>query len=737
MSRPGADEPRPPAEPRPGGVEPDRIRPGESGHTEEPQGNRPTGEPPTGALRPGEVRLAAANHPLGADRDRIALTVRNTSRRVVRVTSHYPFERVNRRLLFDRDAARGFRLDIPAGASVRWAPGEEREVGLVRYGGRIGAEPATPASIAAATTPGAPTPGAPTPAPTRPVRPRLSGEEWLARYGPTTGDRVRLGDTDLWLRVEDDRTALGDEPLWGYGKNLRSRMTQHDRAAGPSELDVLVAGVLVVDPAIGVVKADIGIKDGRIVGIGRAGNPEVSDGIDLVIGPHTEPIMGYGLIATPGAVDSHVHLITPELLPAALSAGVTTLITAGFEEPPYVMERTLRAFEDWPLNIGLQAGARADAPGRLEELLAAGALGFKIHEDYGAYPELIDAVLVFADAHDCSVSLHTDGLHESAELEETVAAIAGRTVHAYHVEGTGGGHVPDLIGLVREPSVICSSTTPTLPYGVAAPIEHIGMTLLNHGGSWAVPGDVELVRERIHPATMAAEGPLHELGAIGIVNSDSQGMGRIGETVRRTIQLAHVMKRWRRSAAAEGIAGLPVEPGDAFDDTGRILRYLAKCTLEPAITHGIADEVGSLAPGRLADIVLWQPAFFGVKPALVLKAGQMAWGALGEGNSSLESSEPTRYRPHWGATGGAAAANALTFVSQAALEAGIGARLGTRRRIVAVRGCRGLTRASLARNRATAPIEVDPLDGSVTLDGRVLSVEPVTELPLNRRYLLR
>jgi len=351
-----------------------------------------------GPLRPGEVRLAAHDHALGGDRDRIRLTARNTSRRVLRVSSHYPFEAVNSRLAFDREAARGFHLDIPAGATVRWGPGEAREVGLVRYGGLLGDMTVTPAAVAAAARAA--------------TRPRLSAGEWLARYGPTTGDRVRLGDTDLWLRVEDDRTAPGDEPLWGYGKTLRSRLTQHDRAARPSELDVLIAGVLVVDPVVGVVKADVGIKDGRVVGVGRAGNPEVTDGIDLVIGPHTQPIMGYGLIATTGAVDSHVHLITPELLPVALSAGVTTLITAGFEEPPYAMERTLRALEGWPLNIGLQAGARADVAGRLDELLAAGAVGFKIHEDYGAYPELIDAVLGYAEAHDCSVSLHTDGLHE-------------------------------------------------------------------------------------------------------------------------------------------------------------------------------------------------------------------------------------------------------------------------------------------------------------------------------------
>ncbi len=546
--------------------------------------------------------------------------------------------------------------------------------------------------------------------------------ERLARYGPTEGDRVRLGDTNLWIRVEDDRQAHGDEPVWGYAKNLRSRMTQWDRASGPSELDVVVAGALVVDPVIGIVKADIGIKDGRIAGIGRAGSPGISDGIDLVIGPHTTPIMGYGLIATPGVVDSHVHAITPELLPVALSAGVTTLITAGFEEPPWAMARTLEALEGWPVNVGLQSGARAEDEGHLAALLEAGAIGFKIHEDYGAYPEIIDAVLRFADAHEVSVSLHTDGLHESAELEDTVAAIDGRTVHAYHVEGTGGGHVPDLIGLVREPNVICSSTTPTLPYGVHAAAEHLAMTILNHGGSWAVPGDAELVRERIHPATMAAEGPLHELGAIAITNSDSQGMGRIGETLRRTLQLAHVMKSW----AADG----------ANDDNDRVLRYLAKCTIEPAITHGVSSEIGSLSPGRLADVVLWRPAFFGVKPDWVLKGGHPAWGPLGEGNATVERAEPTRYRADWGGLASAAPSISLTFVSDA-VGSDLAARLRTRRTLVAVRNVRGLTRASLARNRATAAVEVDPVDGWVTLDDRVLAVDPVSEVPLSRRYLLR
>lgn len=573
---------------------------------------------------------------------------------------------------------------------------------------------------------------------------RLSAEEYRLRYGATTGDRVRLGDTDLWVRVREDRTARGDEPVWGYAKNLRSRMAQWDDATGPSELDVVLNGALVIDPVIGVVKADIGIKDGRIAGIGRSGSPAISDGIDLVIGPHTKSYMAYGLIATPGAVDTHVHTITPELLAPALAGGVTTFITAGFEEPPFAMERVLAGMEAWPINIGMQAGARATEDDHLDALVEAGAVGFKIHEDNGAYPDLIDWVLRYADSRDLSVSLHTDGLHESAELEDTVAAIAGRTVHAYHVEGTGGGHVPDLLGLVREPSIICSSTTPTLPFGVHTAVEHVPMTVLNHGLSWAIPDDVTLVRERVLEARMAAEGPLHELGAISIINSDSQGMGRIGETLRRTFQLAHVMKAWRRSGAADRVAGLPQDEGfadaDDRDDTTRVLRYLAKATIEPAITHGIADHVGSLRPGRLADVILWKPGFFGVKPEWVIKGGFPAWGPLGEGNATVERAEPTRYRPDWAGVSTAAPKVSATFVSAglSALQVeALRARLGTRRTLVPVGGVRGLTRDSLHANRAVPPVDIDVRSGAVSLDGVHLAVGPVQDVPLSRRYLLR
>jgi urease subunit alpha len=395
------------------------------------------------------------------------------------------------------------------------------------------------------------------------------------------------------------------------------------------------------------------------------------------------------------------------------------------------MDRTLAALTAWPVNIGLQACARSTTAADLEVLVEAGAVGFKIHEDYGATPEIIEATLAFAEAAGVAVSLHTDGLHESAELEDTIAAIAGRTVHAYHVEGTGGGHIPDLLGLVRDANILCSSTTPTIPYGRHTADEHVPMIVLNHGGSMAVPGDVALAAERIHPATMAAEGPLHDLGAIQMINSDSQGMGRILETVRRTFQLASVMTGWRGSTLKRPIAedGIP-------DDTERVLRYLAKVTIEPAITHGLADHVGSLRPGRLADIVLWKPAWFGAKPELVLKRGYPAWGPLGEGNATVEGAEPTRYRPDWGGSARVAARLGVTFTAAAGASMAR-KRAPAGRDIVTIGRTRGLTRTDLLMNRAAPPIAIDPTDGTVTLDDRELAIDPVDEVPLSRRYFLR
>ncbi|HET6712645.1 MAG TPA: urease subunit alpha [Actinomycetota bacterium] len=577
----------------------------------------------------------------------------------------------------------------------------------------------------------------------------ISREEHALRHGPTTGDRVRLGDTDLWVRIEDDLTEPADQALWGYAKTLRSRMTQQDGATSASELDAVIGSAIVVDPLLGIVKADLGVKDGRIAGIGRAGNPDITDGVDLTVGPGTWPIPCHGLIATPGGIDSHVHLLSPRLVPVALSAGVTTLITAGFEEPAWRMHRTLEAFEFLPVNVGLQASARADRRAPLDRSIEAGSVGLKIHEDWGAYPEIVDATLAAAEAHDVAVCLHTDGLNESTELEGTIDAIGGRTIHAYHVEGAGGGHVPDVLGLVRVPNVLCSSTTPGLPWGRAADLEHTDMILIVHEGNPSLADDVAAAKERIRATTMAAEGPLHELGAISIVNSDSQGMGRIGETIRRTWQLAHAMKAWRATGAGGGWPEAPharrlrprptesaVDDGIGRDDNERVLAYLAKYTAEPAIVHGIVGEVGSLSPGRLADIVLWEPAMFGVRPSMVIKGGVVAWSAMGEGNASVHGAEPTRYGPDWGGTGEAAARLSTTFVARAAVDAGVAATLGTRRRIVAVGGTRGLTRGDLVANTAVPEVVVSPDDGQVTLGARVLSCEPVDEVPLSRPYLL-
>jgi urease subunit alpha len=561
---------------------------------------------------------------------------------------------------------------------------------------------------------------------------RYPRSEHAIRHGPTADDQLRLGDTDLWIRIEDDLTDPTDQALWGYAKNWRSGMAQHDRATTESELDTIITSAVVLDPLLGVLKADIGIKDGRIAGIGRAGNPDITDGVDLTIGPNTWPVPSHGLIATAGAVDSHVHLLSPRLVPVALSAGVTTLITAGFEEPPWRMRRTLEAFEHLPVNIGLQPSARTGVPGQLEVAIEAGGIGLKIHEDWGAYPEVIDEVLRVADAHDVQVCLHTDGLNESCELSETVEAIAGRTIHAYHVEGSGGGHIPDVIGIVAEPNVFCSSTTPTIPFGPSTAAEQPDMKLIVHEGNPSLPEDVAAARELVHPATMRAEGPLHDLGAISIVNSDSQGMGRIGETVRRTFQLAHAMKAWRGSDDGQGWPGVTGEG----DDNERVLRYLAKVTVEPARVHGIADEVGSLTPGRLADLVLWEASSFGVKPAMVFKGGVIAWSAMGEGNASAHLAEPTRYGPDWGAIGRAPASVTTTFVSRAALDAGIAGTLATRRRLAAVRGTRSIRREDLARNTLVPLIRVSPEDGTVSLEGRVLRSDPVREVPLSRRYLL-
>jgi urease subunit alpha len=551
----------------------------------------------------------------------------------------------------------------------------------------------------------------------------LSRPEYAARYGPTAGDRVRLGDTQLLARIERDETSYGDEVLRGWGKTMRAGMMMNDQIPSASELDLLISNVIVIDQVLGIFKASIGVKDGLIVGVGRAGNPDIVDNPDLLIGAATAPVYGQGFIATPGGIDTHVHLVQPRLLPAALAAGMTTLITGGLNDnPAFNLEHMFLAFEHQPVNLGILGRAASTTAEPLQRQIESGACGLKVHEDYAGYPSVIDQALTVAEAYDIQIAMHTDGINESCELHETVAAIGGRTIHAYHVEGIGGGHAPDILAIAGVPHVIGSSTTPTIPYGRNVVAEHHAMMWSVHGMNPQVASDRLMIADRIRDSTMRAESYLHDLGAISIINSDSQGMGRIGEVIRRTWQLAHQMKLLR--------------PESTPHDNPRILQYLAKYTINPARAHGVDRWVGSLEPGKFADIVLWKPEFFGVKPELVIKGGYVAWGALGDGNASIPQSEPLIYAAHWGGSGLAAASLSANFVSAAAAAGDFRRRLRTRRRAIAVTGTRRVSKRHMLYNQANPHIHIDPRTAEIAIDGQPLPPLPLEDVPLNRRYFL-
>ena len=552
----------------------------------------------------------------------------------------------------------------------------------------------------------------------------LQRDRYSELYGPTTGDRIRLGDTNLIIQIESDSASYGDELLLGWGKNWRAGMMASHRPAKDSELDLLVHSVVVVDPVLGIFKGNIGVKDGLIAGIGRAGNPDIMDGVDLAIGANTVMAWGGGLIASPGGVDSHVHLVTPRLLPVALSAGLTTLIGGGLtQNGDFTLQRTFEAFEHTPMNVGLQALGSATDSAPLVESVESGACGYKIHEDTGAYPDVIDTCLRVADQYDVSVALHTDGLQESGQVSDTVEAIAGRAVHAYHIEGAGGGHAPDLLEMAGVENIMPSSTTPTVPFSVGTVQEHYYMTALCHLMNLSITTDVAALDNRLRRETMAAEDVLHDIGAIPIINSDSQGMGRIGEVISRTWQLAHKMKGERGAT-------------DADHDNERVLQYLAKYTMNPAITHGIDSYVGSLEPSKMADIVLWHPAFFGVKPEAVIKGGFMAWGPMGEGNATVYGSEPVSYGPQYGGIGNVSASLSALFVSQASLDARFDRRLRTGRALRPVKNVRSVSKGSMVRNSLSPEIKVDLNSKEVSVDGNVVTSEAVAEVPLSRLYFL-
>ena len=557
---------------------------------------------------------------------------------------------------------------------------------------------------------------------------QMNRSEYYARYGFTQGDLVRLGGTSLYIRIERDYTSYGDEVLAGFGKTVRDGLMANSRLGRESELDLVLTNALVVDPVLGIFKGNIGIKEGRIVGIGRAGNPDICDNIDLLIGTNTAVLPCDGLIATPGGIDSHVHLLSPRLFPIALSAGITTFVAMDAGpmwnvgvNPPFFLQRMFETFEDVPINVCFLARGCSSRPQGLIESIEAGAGGLKIHEDLAAFPAVIDCCLSVAEQMDVSVAIHTDGLNESAELSDTLSAIAGRTVHAYHVEGAGGGPF-DLLEIVSHPHIIPSSTNPTIPYTTHTISEHFDMVMTVHGLNEAFPEDVLAANHRIRPNTMSAETPLHDRGAISITNSDSLGMGRIGETIRRTWQMAHAM---HRDATEE------VTPSNE-----RVLRYLAKYTINPAIAHGLARHVGTLEPGKLGDVVLWHPAFFGVKPYMVIKGGMPAWGHLGDGNATIEAAEPLVYGALFGGRGRSAGALSISFVSQAALDAGLRTRLKSNRQLQAVKQTRTVGKKDMLFNNQTPPVHVDAITHEVTIDGKRIGMEPLQSVPLSRLYLV-
>jgi urease subunit alpha len=568
----------------------------------------------------------------------------------------------------------------------------------------------------------------------------ISRGGYAAMFGPTKGDRLRLADTELIVEIEDDRTIYGEEVKFGGGKVIRDGMGQGQRSRAEGAVDTVITNAVILDHW-GIVKADIGIRGGRICGIGKAGNPDIQPGVDIVIGPGTEIIAGEGKIVTAGGIDSHIHWICPQIAEDALYSGITTMLGGGTGPAagtaattctpgPWHLARILQAAEGIPVNLGFFGKGNASEPGALVEMVEAGALALKLHEDWGTTPAAIDCCLSVAEQLDIAVAIHTDTLNESGFVEDTIAAFMGRNIHAFHTEGAGGGHAPDIIKVCGLANVLPSSTNPTRPYTVNTIDEHLDMLMVCHHLDPRIPEDVAFAESRIRRETIAAEDILHDLGAFSMMSSDSQAMGRAGEVIIRTWQTADKMKRQRGPLPEDGAKG------DGRNDNFRAKRYIAKYTINPALTHGLAEHVGSVEVGKLADLVLWSPAFFAVKPDTVLRGGMIAAALMGDPNASIPTPQPVHYRPMFGAFGRALQATAVTFLPSVAIAGGLPDRLGLQRMILPARGIRAIDKSRMVHNSATPNIEVDPETYEVRADGVHLTCEPATVLPLAQRYFL-
>ncbi|GAA4126327.1 urease subunit alpha [Aminobacter aganoensis] len=566
---------------------------------------------------------------------------------------------------------------------------------------------------------------------------KISRPDYARMFGPTVGDKVRLADTELFIEVENDFTVYGEEVKFGGGKVIRDGMGQSQLSRAQGAMDCVITNALILDHT-GIYKADVGLRDGRIAAIGKAGNPDTQPGVTIIIGPGTEIIAGEGKILTAGGIDTHIHFISPQQVDEALNSGVTCMVGGGTgpahgtlattcSPGPWNIARIIQAFDGLPMNIGVFGKGNASLPGALEEMVLAGACGLKLHEDWGSTPAAIDTCLSVADAYDIQVAIHSDTLNEGGFVEDTVAAFKGRTIHSFHTEGAGGGHAPDIIKVCQYPNVIPASTNPTRPYTVNTIAEHLDMLMVCHHLSPSIPEDIAFAESRIRKETIAAEDILHDLGAFSVISSDSQAMGRVGEMIIRTWQTADKMKRQR--------GALPGEKGDS--DNFRARRYIAKYTINPAIAHGMSREIGSIEVGKRADLVLWNPAFFGVKPDMVLLGGWIATAPMGDPNGSIPTPQPSHFRPMFGAYGKALTNSSITFVSKAGLEGGLRQRIGVEKQMVAVENTRGgIGKRSMILNDAMPVMEVDPETYEVRADGELLTCEPATVLPMAQRYFL-